>query len=211
MKSILASLALAVVLAAPLAHAGREVIEPKSTPPPFSPFDAGNREFQLGVGAFFSLNNGGTKRPALNDVDLMLRYGWMLNSPSGAGAFRGNFEFLLDAGVGAIFEGPGDVLAELALLLRYNFVQEGAVWVPYFQIGAGGEYSNASSSDSEQRLLGSEFLFNLQAAFGLRYMFSDRCAGFIEAGYRHVSNASLADRNLGLNSLGGLLGFSCFF
>ena len=46
---------------------------------------------------------------------------------------------------------------------------------------------------------------------GARYLFSDRCAAFIEGGWRHVSNAGIASRNLGLNSLGGLIGVSLFY
>lgn len=199
-----------LLASAAISHAGHEISDPKINVQT-SPFDKGMKEFQLGVEGMWSLDNGGEKRPALNDVDLIGRLGWMLYSPSGDGFLRGNCELLIDAGVGAIYDGPGDVLVELALVLRYNFVQPNARCVPYFQIGAGGEYSNASSSDSKQRLLGTEFLFNLQGALGVRFMLSDRSAFYVEANYRHVSNADTGSRNIGLNSLGGQVGYSWFF
>src|SRR5262245_28382482 len=135
----------------------------------FNPYEKGNHEFQAGLGVYFSLNDGGKKRPSLTDLDLNLRLGWMLTSPAGDGCFRGNWEFLLEAFGAAVVEGPGDVIAGGTLLLRYNFVQPDAKWVPYFQIGVGGVYNDVYKSHP-QRLLGQAFEFNLQAGLGVRYM-----------------------------------------
>jgi hypothetical protein len=62
-----------------------------------------------------------------------------------------------------------------------------------------------------QRLIGREWSFNLQAGFGVRYLCSDRCAFFLEANYRHISNADTADRNIGMNSAVGVVGVSLFY
>ncbi len=203
-------LGFATMASMPLAHAGHEIVDTKTVAPIASPFDGGMREFQISAGAFFSLNNGGEKRPTINDVDGSLRLGWMLYSPKGDGFLRGNCELLIEAFGAGIVEGPGSGMGGATLLFRYNFVQPQARWVPYFQVGAGGVY-NDIHEDQQQRLIGRSFEFNLQAGVGLRYLCSERCAIFAEFDYRHISNADTADRNLGLNSLGGLLGASIFF
>jgi hypothetical protein len=72
-------------------------------------------------------------------------------------------------------------------------------------------YSDAAEDDAVQRILGSEWSFDLQAALGLRFMISERSCVTLKAEYRHNSNAGLADRNLGVNSLGGVVGLTFFY
>ncbi len=192
------------------AQAGHEVpafrTSSKEVPLRDSVFDKGSREFQALTGAFVSINHA----PELDYAIGTLRVGWMLNTPQGEGFFRGNAEFLLEAFGAGIYEGPGSFLAGGTLLLRYNFVQPEARLVPYVQIGAGGLYSDAYQDES-QRLIGSAFEFNLQGSVGVRWFLSERCALAIEGGYRHISNANLADRNTGVDSIGAQIGFSYFF
>lgn len=206
------ALAIALLPAAlgEVCRAGDEVGANEKRVLELSPFTHGRHEFQFGVGGFYSFGNYSETRPKLIDVDATVRLGLMLTTAEGDGALRGNWELLLEAFGGAIAEGPGDVLAGASLLLRYNFVQPDARWVPYFQFGGGGAYSDAHEVP-RQRLLGSEFMFNLQGGIGLRYLCSSHCAIFVEADYRHLSNAGLADRNCGANSVGGYLGLSWFF
>lgn len=208
----LACAAAVLSIAIPAAYAGQQVAPPgkESKAVIFDPFEKGNKEFQAGLGMYFSLNSGGEKRPTLNDLDLNLRLGWMLTSPAGDGAFRGNFELLGELFGAAVVEGPGDVILGGTVLLRYNFVQPDSKFVPYFQIGVGGVYNDIYKSHP-QRLVGQSFEFNLQAGFGARYFFNEHLAGFVEGGYRHLSNADNSDRNLGLNSLGFQLGVSYFW
>jgi lipid A 3-O-deacylase len=199
-------------LAAPALYAGQELAAPskESKAVIFDPFEKGNHEFQLGVSYNFSFNTGTDIRPDVGDADLHLRMGWMLTSPAGDGCFRGNWEFLAEVFGGAVVDGPGDVIAGLTFLLRYNFVQPDSKWVPYFQIGVGGAYSDISD-DPVQRLVGSDFSFNLQAGLGIRYMTSERMAVYLEATVRHLSNANQAERNLGLNTVGAQVGVSWFW
>ncbi|HEV7869189.1 MAG TPA: acyloxyacyl hydrolase [Chthoniobacteraceae bacterium] len=191
----------------PASFAGKEM---KSVLEARSPFDQGARELQIGLGGFTSVGNYSEVRPHTTDVDASVRLGWMLTSPAGEGALRGNLEFLTEIVGGGVVDGPSGGMAGLSLLLRYNFVQPDAHWVPYFQIGAGALYNNIHENEP-QRLIGGPFEFNLQAGLGLRYLFSDECAMFVEADYRHISNACLYDRNAGMNSVGGWLGVSLFF
>jgi hypothetical protein len=188
------------------AHAGKEMKETVVE----TPFDKGKLELQVGVGAFTSFQPTSSDRPKFTDVDVAFRLGRMLYTPEGDGFFRGNCEFLVELYGAALVEGPGTGYIGANFTLRYNFVQPSARWVPYAQIQAGGIYNDISDHGS-QRVFGSSFAFNLQAGFGVRYLCSDHCAFFLEADYRHISNADTADRNLGLNSVGGLLGASYFF
>jgi len=194
---------------APLS-AGQPVVSGKEMAVEISPFHKGATELQIGATAFWSLDNRGDTRPEMNDVGGAVRLGWMLADVSGDGFFRGNCEFLVEGSVSGIVDGPGDILANVVLLLRYNFVAPSAKVVPYIQIGAGGTYSDAAD-DPVQRRIGSDFSFNLQAGLGARFFLNERTAIFAEANFRHISNADSADRNTGLNSLGGGLGVSWFF
>ncbi len=201
-----------LTLALTPAFAGQEIATPgkESKAIIFDPFEKGNKEFQLGLSYNFSINTGSEKRPDVSDADIHLRMGWMLTSPSGDGCFRGNWELLTELFGGPIVDGPGDLFLGTTVFLRYNFVQPDAKWVPYFQLGAGGVYSNMKD-DNVQRLLGQDLSFNLQAGLGLRYFSSERMAWFAEANIRHFSNASTAARNLGLNTVGFQVGASWFW
>ncbi len=173
------------------------------------PFEKGAHEIQIGAGYFTSLSPGTEERPNLDFALLSFRYGWML-STAHPDSLSGNFELLIDVYAAAVTDGPGSLLAGSTLILRYNLIPPGRKLVPYFQIGAGGLYNDVYQ-ERQQRLLGAAFEFNLEAGLGLRYMFSDRCAFFIEGGIRHISNANTSSRNNGLNSVGGIMGVSLFY
>jgi hypothetical protein len=199
------TIALLLFVAAWNCQAGQP-IESKQVVSSAFPFEKGNHEFQALTGAFYSFNHS----PSMGYAVGALRLGWMLSTASGEGLFRGNTEVLVEVFGAEIFEGPGSYLAGGTLFVRYNFVQAESKWVPYFQLGAGGLYSDASQ-DQSQRLIGSDFEFNLQAGLGVRYFVSDRCAVVLEAQYRHISNACLSDRNVGVDAVGAALGFSYFY
>lgn len=111
---------------------------------------------------------------------------------------------------GSVFHGPGNGLGGAAAILRYNFVQPDSKWALYVQGGVGAVYSDIFK-DRDQRLIGQPWEFGLEAAVGVRYFFTDRWSANLEGGYRHISNAGLNDRNVGLNSIGGGLGLSYHF
>lgn len=211
--SRLSALALAAALGMPAAHAGPSAcLEYKMEQPALEaafPYGKGAHEVQLGGGYFGSLTPGTTLRPNLDFGIFSLRHGWMLTSAQ-PGRLSGNLEFLLDLYAGGVTYGPHGMLAGGTLLLRYNVVPPGRKFVPYAQIGAGGLFNDIYENRA-QHVIGSGFEFNLETSLGLRYMFSDRCALFAEAGVRHISNANTASRNFGLNSAGGVMGVSLFY
>jgi hypothetical protein len=208
----LCTVALALVIAS-TADAGQPFKEIRALPE-LNPFDKGARELQVGVGPMFAANPRGGRRPRIDDLDAAVRLGWMLTDPRGSGFLAGNVELLVEAVGGVVIEGPGNGFGGVTLRLRYNFVQPDtsaeAKWVPYFQIGAGGIY-NDIYKDQAQGLIGGALEFNLYVGAGVRYFFSPRVAGFVEADLRHISNANFHDRNFGMNSVGGLAGVSWFF
>jgi hypothetical protein len=134
----------------------------------------------------------------------------MLTNPRGSGFFAGNYEVLGEVFGGGIFQGPGNVEAGATLIFRYNFIQPSARIVPYMQIGGGGIYTDISERES-RGLVSLPVEFNLQGSGGLRFLVGRRSAILLEAGYRHISNASIKLPNRGVDSVGGTLGFGFFF
>jgi hypothetical protein len=178
----------------------------------FAPFARGVHELEVSIGGFESIfNSGALTEPDTTYGLASIRFGRMLSDPSGTGIFRGNYEFLIGGFGGVIDRGPGNYLIGADAILRYNFVQPGARWVPFFQIGGGAAYSDAADADGVQRLIGGDFSFELQSAVGLRFMVSDHWSITASAQFQHFSNADLEDRNRGLNSIGALLGVSVYY
>ena len=134
----------------------------------------------------------------------------MLSDPHGSSVLAGNFEFLLQAFGGPIFEGPGSGVGGAAMIIRYNFVQPGTRLVPFVQGGAGGIYSDISDTTS-QELLGSNLNFNLETAIGIKYLMNRKWSVILEMDYRHVSDAGITTRNDGLDSIGGTIGLGYLF
>jgi lipid A 3-O-deacylase len=192
---------------------GGDEIESKDVKSVFteaSPFDKGQREFQVSTGAMTSLFNFGAYRPKTTDIDESLLFGWMLSTPAGESVWRGNLEFLIEAHGALDVQGPKTGFVGGALGLRYNFVRPQSHWVPYVEVLGGGDYTDVDH-DLNQHLIGRDEEFYLGVGFGIHYFVSSRSAISIEFRFRHNSDADTADRNIGLNSVGGMLGYSIYF
>jgi len=174
------------------------------------PFDRGTWELEAGAGEFGSFATSSANWLTINYQLDVLRLGWMYDSPRHTGWLRGNNEFLLEAFGGVVTKGVGNFLAGGSPLWRYNFVQPEARWVPYIQLGMGALGTNISKSRRQQEI-GEEFNFALQAGVGLKYLINDQWSVSVEADYRHISDAGMSPRNMGLNSLGGLMLLSYIF
>ena len=211
--SLLASLTTAATfLLGPCALAGSTSPVPSAPlPETDSIFERGKFELQVTDGAFYSLQKTSDRRPNIDYELSVIRVGLMLDTPHTGGTFlRGNDELMLEGTGGPIFQGPGTGLGSLSFIYRRNFLAPGARLVPYLNLGGGGLYSNAYRNQVQQAI-GSKFEFDLQASVGLRYRLARHWTLDGEFAYRHISNAHFAERNLGTNAIGGLLGASYSF
>jgi hypothetical protein len=171
----------------------------------------GTREIEVFGGAFSSVNDATRKRPQVTFALASVREGWMLNNVR-SGFFFGNEELLIDVFAGPILKGPGSVMTGATLILRHNFVTgSGGFFVPYYQMGVGGLYSDAANADRVQFGIGSTVEFNLQATLGARWRVSRSWSINTELGYRHISNGGLDSRNGGVDALGGFIGLGHMF
>ncbi len=173
-------------------------------------FARGSHEFQNVAGVFYFFDRGDNDGPSIDLAVASIRLGLMLSNPHGTGFFAGNYELLGEVFGGGIFQGPGSVEAGATLIIRYNFIQPHARIVPYMQIGGGGIYTDISERES-RGLVSSSVEFNLQGTGGLRFLINRRCSLLLEAGYRHISNASIKLPNRGVDSVGGAIGVGFFF
>ncbi len=122
--------------------------------------------------------------------------------------YRGNLQVVGELFLAEIFDtvGGGSVVVGPNALVRYNFVQPGWKFVPYVQMGPGLVYT-----DTDNNAIGQHFCFQLNIGVGVRYMISDQWAATAEFDWHHMSNADMADHNLGSNEAGYQLGVSYFF
>lgn len=186
--------------------------------PPANPRLVPSRSsFQLLAGHYFSNELGpnapfGTLRDqTFHYATVSLRYGYMLTAPRPSGAlWSGAPELLFDFTIAPVTDGYADIVVGPSVLLRYNFTGSDASLVPYLQAGAGLVYSDAHQAEG-QDAIGQPIEFLLQAQAGLRWRISPHCSLDLEAGWQHISNAGLAERNGGLNNLGGSIGFTYVF
>jgi opacity protein-like surface antigen len=185
------------------AFAGEDGKNTIVTPAP-GPFDRGTWSLEGGAGEFGSFPSSSATWVTINYQLDDLRVGWMYDSPRHNGWLRGNNEFLVEGFAGFVTHGPGNWLAGGSPLWRYNFVQPDARWVPYVQLGMGLLGTNIYK-DRRQQEIGQGFEFALQGGIGLKYLINDRWAVSAEADYRHISDGGMTDRNMGLNSLGGMM------
>ncbi len=167
--------------------------------------------FQFVSGGLFSPIGLGPHDDTFNYLPQNARVGWMLSSPDPeGGVFAGNWEFILELSTSPIIEGPGNILFGPSILFRYNFVQPGWKVVPYLQAGSGFVYTDAHE-DKSQRAIGGPIEFTPQGSLGMKFLVDRNWSIDVEAMYHHISNAGLEDRNLGINSVGGLIGFTYYF
>jgi hypothetical protein len=177
------------------------------------PLSKGDTEFDVLGGYFHSpITTGGTKRPELDYAGSDFRYGYVFTPAicNNCPFMRGAWELLIDGFGEGITEGPGNYLVGGSLLFRYNFFHPGSRFIPYVQLGGGGLHSDAAE-DPDQRLIGGQFEFVLEADLGVRFLLTDHWSILAEGGFQHISNADTASRNVGVNALGGRLGLGFAF
>ncbi len=173
-------------------------------------FRPGWREFNLGVSPMFSPVGSDYERPVVNWVEVEAQLGYMFTEIHGGeflgGILRGNVEFVGEAFGAGIWEETGHYIAGGTIWGRYNLVPRASRFSPYVQVGLGGEFL-----DINHQYDGHNFNFNVDCSAGIRYFLKPGLSLNAEARFRHMSNADTADRNIGINGMGPVLGISWFF
>jgi hypothetical protein len=173
---------------------------------PDSLFQRGRYEVSLSGGAMFSPIGADHGRPTLNYTLSGVELGWMLSDVDHTSWLPGNLEVAGELIGGAAFVGPGNYLAGVTAWARYNFVPSRWRVIPYLQAGAGLE-----AIDMDSRLVGGKFAFNLNIAVGTRYLVARHWSINAEFLYQHLSNATIATHDIGINAVGPMLSVSYFF
>ncbi len=163
---------------------------------------------QLVTGLMYSPVIERGKRPTLNYSLTALRLGY---KPGGikqeCSIWKGGIEWLVEAVYSSVNKGAGEYMAGMTILFRYNFIRYDRQFIPYVQAGAGMVY-NDIYRDMSQTLVGQSIEFTPQAGLGVHFLLNKKWSIDLETLYHHVSNAGLANRDVGVNSLGCLLGMT---
>jgi opacity protein-like surface antigen len=166
---------------------------------------------QVVSGPLFASSAIGPRIPDFDYWQTNVRLGWMLSSPQGGGhRLDGNLEAILEVTNSFVFNGFGDYVGGVAGLIRYNLTGFGDRFVPYVQAGAGLVVTDAHD-DRSQRAIGRAINGSLRAGAGFRYLMGKNWSLDAEAAFEHISNADTADRNDGVNALGGFVGITYFW
>ncbi len=174
-------------------------------------FSQNRLSLQVMSGALFSPVGLGPETRDFDYWQTNLRLGWMLNDPYQTSSFlRGNFEAIFEVTNSLIYEGFGNYIGGITGLIRYNFLPPDSKLVAYIQGGAGVIYTDAYKNYS-QRAIGQAIEFTPQGGLGFHYLINKNWSIDGEAMFHHISNAGLADRNLGTNAIGAFVGVTCYF
>ena len=156
--------------------------------------DVDGNELQIWTGGGHG-TNGRTQHTSL--WNLGFRYGWVLTEPHGPGFLRGRFEYAVDAVPVYVIVQPtntvyGGAIDPVGLI--WNLDTHGRV-VPYFELGGGALFTSAQVPSGT-----SQVNFTTNGAFGLRFL-RKRATWSADLRFMHISNASIAALNPGINTL----------
>ncbi len=169
-----------------------------------TPLHEGTNEF----GAFVGGGNGFGKRSGTHFFYGGGRWGKVLTDDVLSGWLRGNFEFALEVlpYYSVYQEGDNAFGASFTpVILKYNFIHHGKV-KPFATIAGGLLITNHDVPQNTNNLN-----FTPQGGFGIHYLTSPKRAITGEIKYVHVSNASLANQNSGINaSIHFTIGYTWF-
>jgi lipid A 3-O-deacylase len=163
----------------------------------------GEHDLQIWTGGGHGLN-GSTANSGVWNVGL--RYGWILTGPVGPGFLRGQFEYAVD--VVPVFlvvqkSGTAYGFGLNPFALKWNFTKPRKV-VPYFELGGGTLFTNVDVPPGTSRIN-----FTTSGALGMHFLRS-KYNFSAELRFMHISNASIANLNPGINTLQLRLGFGRF-
>jgi len=171
-------------------------------------FGYGKQSLGISGGYGLALPIGGTDAPEMEDIEFAYvtpRWGIGISDPLGGRSwYRGNFEFLLEGTFLYMFEPKSGIAGGIAPGLRYNFLTN-TRFIPFFFAGVG---FIALDADLARQSDGLNFI--LQSGVGLHYFISQQTALTGEWRFHHISNASIHDKNAGINSSLFMLGVTFF-
>jgi len=134
------------------------------------------------------------------------RYGWVITAPHGPSFLRGRFEYAVDAvPVFVVFQPTNTAYgAEVnPFTLIWDFDRHGRV-VPYIDLGGGALFTNRQVPDGTSRIN-----FTTAGAVGLHFL-AGKMNWTADMRFMHISNASLATLNPGINTVQLRLGLGWF-
>lgn len=173
-----------------------------------SAFGYGKQSLGISGGHGLALPVGGTDGPELKDIQFVYatpRWGIGISDPLGGRSwYRGNFELVLEGTFLYMFEPKSGIAGGIAPGVRYNFLTN-TRFIPFFFAGVG---FIALDADLARQSDGLNFI--VQSGVGLHYFMSQRTALTGEWRFHHISNASIHDRNAGINSSLFMLGLTFF-
>jgi lipid A 3-O-deacylase len=171
-------------------------------------FGYGKQSLGISGGYGLALPIGGTDAPEMEDIEFAYvtpRWGIGISDPLGGRSwYRGNFEFVLEGTFLYMSEPKSGIAGGIAPGLRYNFLT-GTRFIPFFFAGVG---FIALDADLARQSDGLNFI--LQSGVGLHYFISQQTALTGEWRFHHISNASIHDKNAGINSSLFMLGVTFF-
>ena len=159
----------------------------------------------LGLGGAVSVSHGVEGLDTVDGLQLLPHVGYVISDRFGAGSLRGALEVMLEPTLMHLTsEGRSSTSVGASALGRW-VIGESRVR-PYLEAGLGMLLGRGDVQHSDCSVN-----FLLQAGPGLLVVLSDTTT--LAAGYRfqHVSNASMCDLNVGLNSSALYLGVSYRF
>lgn len=192
------------MLAAPLARAGNEAVSRRLR-------DAGELDApSFEMAAETSYLWGSLANPNSYEIGaqfITARWRWGVNDRDDW--LRGYNQFYALALAEPIFRGPENFYGGISFGLRYNFVQPGSRFQPYFSggVGLGWIDSHANIFGAQ----GQDFTFNILSALGVSYKVNDHVKISVGALYEHLSNGGQTDPNPSLNLFGPQVGFTYSF
>ena len=171
-------------------------------------FGYGKQSLGISGGYGLALPIGGTDAPEMEDIEFVYvtpRWGIGISDPLGGRSwYRGNFEIVLEGTFLYMSEPKSGIAGGIAPGLRYNFLT-GTRFIPFFFAGVG---FIALDADLARQSDGLNFI--LQSGVGLHYFISQQTALTGEWRFHHISNASIHDKNAGINSSLFMLGVTFF-
>lgn len=132
------------------------------------------------------------------------RYKRMLTDVTGNGFFRGNLEYGVEfIPVFIIFQEDTVYGVDVSpFLMRWNFVGNRSMFVPFFEVGGGMLFTG-----NEVPARTARFNFTPQGGFGLTIFNSPQNALTFQLKYMHISNGGFQKPNPGINSIQFLAGY----